>query len=78
VTDNHDRHPGRALEAVAHHRVRADAGGTTIHLRFAAPDTEREREVAPTVAERYETMGGAFPSLVAQLEAELTGRLTNR
>lgn len=46
--------------------------GTTIHMRFAAPDTERERQLAPTIADAYgQAMTGAVPTLVAQLEQEM-------
>lgn len=46
--------------------------GTTIHMRFAAPETERERQMAPMIASAYgEVMNEAIPTLVAQLEAEM-------
>jgi len=46
--------------------------GTTIHIRFASPETDRERQVAPGIAAAYkEAMTGAVPTLVAQLEEEM-------
>jgi len=55
------------------------ATGTTIHLRFAAPKTKREKTLMETIGPAY---GGALeanlPSLVAQLDAALAARDADR
>ncbi len=46
------------------------ATGTTIHMRFGWPETERERAAAMAIAGPYGTaLGGAMPGLVAELES---------
>ncbi len=53
--------------------------GTTIHLRFAAPKTAREKELMKTIGPAYgHALQSGFPSLIAQLEAELAARETGR
>ena len=55
------------------------AAGTTIHFRYAAPRTKREKELMTVIGPAY---GGALesglPSLVAQLDAELAAREADR
>ncbi len=53
--------------------------GTTIHMRFAAPKTKREKALLEHIGPAY---GGALrahlPGLIAQLDAQLAARETDR
>jgi len=53
--------------------------GTTIHLRFAAPKTKREKALMETIGPAYgAALQASIPSLVAQLEAALADRAADR
>lgn len=55
------------------------AQGTTIHYRFAAPETPQEQEAAKDIARAYdEAMRSVMPALIEQLEAEHAARTTDR
>jgi hypothetical protein len=46
--------------------------GTTIHLRYGAPKTRREKALMEVIGPAYgQALESGLPSLVAQLEAEL-------
>jgi uncharacterized protein YndB with AHSA1/START domain len=48
--------------------------GTTIHLRYGAPKTRREKELMKVIGPAYgHALESGLPSLIAQLEAELAG-----
>jgi hypothetical protein len=56
-----------------------DATGTTIHFRYAAPKTRRERDLMQAIGPAYgAALESGLPSLVAQLDAELAARETGR
>jgi hypothetical protein len=63
------------------HTVELEPGtnGTTIHFRYGAPKTRREKELMKVIAPAY---GGALrsgiPSLIAQLDAALAARAVDR
>ena len=63
------------------HTIELEPGtaGTTVHLRFAAPKTRREKALMEHIGPAY---GGALraniPSLIAQLDAELAARENGR
>jgi Protein of unknown function (DUF2652)/Polyketide cyclase / dehydrase and lipid transport len=53
--------------------------GTTIHFRFAAPKSKREMALMEHIGPEYgAALQSSIPSLVAQLEAELASRETDR
>ncbi len=56
-----------------------DTAGTTIHMRFAAPETQSEAELAREIAPVYEQgLRANIATLVAQLDAALAARETER
>jgi hypothetical protein len=53
--------------------------GTTIHIRFAAPKTRREKVLMETIGPDYgQALRASIPSLIAQLDAELAAREADR
>ena len=49
--------------------------GTTIHFRYAAPRTKREKELMKAIGPAYgAALQSGVPSLIAQLDAELAAR----
>ncbi len=51
------------------------AGGTTIHIRFAAPKTKREQAEMAVIGPAYgQLLADSIPTLLAQLEAEVARR----
>ena len=53
--------------------------GTTIHFRYGAPKTRREKVLMEVIAPAYgQALQSGFPSLIAQLEAELAARAADR
>lgn len=53
--------------------------GTTIHIRFGAPKTRREKLLMETMGSAYEhALEGSIPSLISQLGAELAAREADR
>ena len=53
--------------------------GTLIHIRFAAPKTRREQALMQHIGPAYRhALESSFPSLIAQLEAELPARDADR
>jgi len=63
------------------HTIELEPGptGTTVHMRFAAPKTRREKELMKTIGPAYgEALRAHIPGLVAQLDAELAAREADR
>jgi hypothetical protein len=63
------------------HTVELEPGpaGTTIHFRYAAPRTRREKGLMEVIAPAYgEALRSGIPSLIAQLDAELAARDADR
>jgi uncharacterized protein YndB with AHSA1/START domain len=59
------------------HTIELEPGttGTTIHFRFAAPESEREMELMTEIGPAYgQALESGLPSLVAQLDAEFAAR----
>jgi hypothetical protein len=55
------------------------AGGTTIHMRFAAPKTKREKGLMAHIGPAYAAaLEANVPSLVAQLEEALAAHAAGR
>jgi class 3 adenylate cyclase len=53
--------------------------GTTIHFRYAAPKTRREKELMKTIGPAYgAALESGVPSLLTQLDAELAAREADR
>jgi uncharacterized protein YndB with AHSA1/START domain len=53
--------------------------GTMIHIRYGAPETQREIEAMEAIGPAYgEALRGSFRDLVAQLDGALSARLANR
>jgi len=53
--------------------------GTLIHIRFAAPKTRREKALLEHIGPAYgQALQSSFPSLIAQLDAELAARDADR
>jgi len=53
--------------------------GTTIQFRYAAPKTRREKELMKVIGPAYgQALLSGFPSLIAQLDAELAARDADR
>jgi uncharacterized protein YndB with AHSA1/START domain len=53
--------------------------GTTIHLRFGAPKTRREKDLMKVIGPAYgEALRSGIPGLIAQLDAELAMRQEGR
>lgn len=51
------------------------AAGSTIHFRYGAPRTRREKELMATIGPAYgHALESSLPGLVAQLDAELGAR----
>jgi uncharacterized protein YndB with AHSA1/START domain len=56
-----------------------DAAGTIIHLRFAAPKTRREKALMEHIGPAYgQALRSGIPALLAQLDARLATRDTDR
>jgi len=67
--------PGGPVKVL--HTIELEPGteGTTIHFRFAAPRTKREKEIMSEVAAAYgEALRAHLPGLVAQLDAALAAQ----
>ena len=55
------------------------AAGTTIHLRYGAPKTRREKALMEGIGPAYgQALQGSLPTLVAQLDAALASRDADR
>ena len=71
--------PGGPIKLLHTVEFEPTGAGTTIHFRYAAPRTKREKELMTVIGPAY---GGALesglPSLVAQLDAELAAREADR
>ena len=53
--------------------------GTTIHIRFGAPKTRREKALMEDIGPAYgQALQSGIPSLIAQLDAELAARDADR
>jgi uncharacterized protein YndB with AHSA1/START domain len=64
--------PGGPVKVLHTIELEPTATGTTIHLRFAPPKTRREQALMAEIGPAYgSALQAAFPTLVAQLEAEL-------
>ncbi len=67
--------PGGPVKVL--HTVELEPGtaGTTIHFRYGAPKTRREKVLMTEIAAAYgQALRASIPSLVAQLDAELAAR----
>ena len=71
--------PGGPVKVLHTIELEPTTSGTTIHLRFAAPKSKREKTLMEHIGPAY---GGALqssiPSLIAHLDAELAARETDR
>jgi uncharacterized protein YndB with AHSA1/START domain len=70
------RGPVKVLHTI---ELEPTTAGTTIHLRFGAPKTKRERTLMEHIGPTYgQALQSGIPSLIAQLEAELAARDADR
>jgi hypothetical protein len=71
--------PGGPVKMLHTIEIEPDAAGTTIHFRFGAPKTRREKALMEGMGPAYGTaLQSAIPSLIAQLNAELAVREADR
>ena len=71
--------PGGPVKLPHTIELEPSAAGTTIHFRFAAPKTKREKALAKDIGAAYgQALRSSIPSLVAQLDAELAAREADR
>ena len=71
--------PGGPVKVL--HTVEFEPGpsGTTIHIRYAAPKTRREKELMKEIGPAYgQALQSGIPTLIAQLDAELAARDADR
>jgi len=71
--------PGGPVKVL--HTIELEPGttGTTIHFRFGAPKTRREKALMEGIGPAYgQALQGSLPSLVAQLDAALAARDADR
>jgi hypothetical protein len=67
--------PGGPLKVLHTVEFEPVVDGTTIHIRFAAPKSRRERALMEHVGPAYgQALQSSFPTLIAQLEAVLAER----
>lgn len=71
--------PGGPVKLLHTIELEPGAAGTTIHLRFGAPKTRREKGLLEHIGPAYgEALQSSIPSLIAQLDAELAAREADR
>jgi uncharacterized protein YndB with AHSA1/START domain len=71
--------PGGPTKVLHTIELEPTASGTTVHFRFAAPKTKREKALMDHIGPAYEAaLRSALPGLVAQLEAALAAREADR
>jgi hypothetical protein len=67
--------PGGPTKVLHTTELEPTKAGTTIHFRFAAPRTRREKALMEHIGPAYgEALRSGVPSLLAQLDAELAAR----
>lgn len=71
--------PGGPVKLLHTNELEPTATGTTIHFRFAAPESQREVEAMGNIGPAYgEALRAAIPGLTAQLDAVLATRYVDR
>ncbi len=71
--------PGGPVKLLHTIELEPTSTGTVIHLRFGAPKTKRENGLLEHIGPAYgEALRSSIPSLIAQLDAELAARETDR
>jgi len=71
--------PGGPVKVLHTIELEPAASGTTIHFRFAAPKTKREKALMEGIGPAYgQALRSSLPGLVAQLDAELAARNAGR
>jgi len=71
--------PGGPVKVLHTIELEPTTTGTTIHLRFAAPRTKREKGLMEHIGPAYgAALRSGIPSLIAQLDAELAAREVDR
>jgi hypothetical protein len=71
--------PGGPVKVLHTIEFEPGAAGTTIHFRFGAPKTRREKALMEEIGPAYgQALQGSLPSLIAQLDAALAGRDADR
>jgi len=71
--------PGGAVKVLHTIELEPTTTGTTIHLRFSAPKTKREKGLMEHIGPAYgDALRSGIPSLIAQLEAALAAREADR
>jgi hypothetical protein len=71
--------PGGPVKILHTIELEPTTDGTIIHLRFGAPKSKREKALLDGIGPTYgAALQSAIPGLVAQLDAELAARETDR
>jgi uncharacterized protein YndB with AHSA1/START domain len=71
--------PGGSVKSLHTVEFEPTPVGTTIHFRYAAPKTRREKELMKVIGPAYgEALQSGVPSLIAQLDAEFAAREAGR
>ena len=71
--------PGGPIKLLHTVEFEPTSAGTTIHFRYGHPKTRREKELMKTIGPAYgAALESGVPSLVAQLDAELSAREADR
>jgi uncharacterized protein YndB with AHSA1/START domain len=71
--------PGGPVKVLHTIELEPSTTGTTVHLRFAAPKTKREKGLMEHIGPAYgDALRSGIPSLIAQLDAELAARDADR
>ncbi len=71
--------PGGPVKVLHTIELEPTSSGTIVHIRFAPPKTKREMTLMAGIGPAYgQALQGAFPELVAQLEAEYAARESDR
>jgi hypothetical protein len=71
--------PGGPVKVLHTVELEPVTSGTTIHIRYGAPRTRREKVLMETIGPAYaQALRSGIPSLVAQLDAELAARDADR
>jgi hypothetical protein len=71
--------PGGPVKLLHTIELEPTATGTTVHMRFGPPKTRREGALMQGIGPAYgDALRSSIPTLVAQLEAALAARETDR
>jgi hypothetical protein len=71
--------PGGPTKVLHTMELEPGTAGTTIHFRYGAPKSRREKELMKEIAPAYEqALRASIPGLIAELDAEFAARDSDR